>query len=121
MTDEPTAAVRYKEIVGRADQAADELREWENTRADELNTLITAATAQVAAATEREQATTERASRWWRMAEDSVARLSWLEIGLSPEPVPSARADWLDHYVEEMRAAYQKLSRAILNLSWLAR
>lgn len=121
MSDEPTAAVRYKDIVGLARKAADDLRTWELARADELNALLAAAAERVSAAAERERAVSERANRWWRMASDNVSRLSWLEPGAEPEPVTSARGEWLDRYTEEIRTAYQELNQAILKLSWRAR
>lgn len=121
MTSEPTAAVRYKEVIGLARKAANDLRAWELTRAKELDSAIAAATAELAAATERERATEERADRWWRMAADNVSRTSWLDMGAPPEPVESARGDWLDRYTEDVRAAYHELTQAILKLGWRAR
>ncbi|ASR38473.1 hypothetical protein BAY61_29620 [Prauserella marina] len=121
MTDEPTAAVRYKEIIGSARRAADDLRAWELARAEELTAAIAAANEEVTAAAEREAATEERATRWWRMASDSVSRLSWLDVGTPPEPARSARGEWLDRYAEDVRPAYHDLTQAILKLGWRAR
>lgn len=119
--DAPTAAVRYKEIMGLARKAADDLRSWELARAKELDTQIAAAAQRLDAAAERERATAERAHRWWRMAGDNVARLSWLDLGPDPEPLTSARGEYLDRYAEDVRAAYHELTQAILKLSWRAR
>lgn len=121
MTDDANAAVRYKEIVGLARKAAEDLRAWELARAEELTSAIAAAEQEVAQATEREQVTAERATRWWRMAADNVSRLSWLDMGAEPEPVASARGEWLDRYAEDIRAAYHELTQAILRLGWRAR
>lgn len=121
MTGEPSAAVRYKELVGLARKAAEDLRAWELARADELTGQIAAAREQVAAAEQREQVIDERVARWWKMATDSVSRLSWFEAGAEPEPVSSARAGLLDRYSEDVRPAYQELTQAILKLGWRAR
>ncbi|MGC7100427.1 hypothetical protein ACPZ19_37590 [Amycolatopsis lurida] len=116
-----TAAMRYKEIIGLARGAEENLRTWELARADELERVLADAHEAVAAAKEREAQTIERVNRWWRMADDNVSRLSWLEVGVPPEPSPSARGAYLDRYLEEVRAAYQDLVQAILKLSWRAR
>ncbi|MFC4002672.1 hypothetical protein ACFS2C_04175 [Prauserella oleivorans] len=116
-----TAAVRYKEIVGLARKAAADLRAWEESRAEELNGEIAAAAEKVTAATEAEQAMNDRARRWWNMAADNVARLSWLDVGPEPEPIASARGEWLHRYAEDIRPAYHELTQAVLKLSWRAR
>ncbi|SFP69292.1 hypothetical protein SAMN05421810_103120 [Amycolatopsis arida] len=124
MTDqhgEVTAAMRYKETIGLARKAADDLRSWELARAEELAVAIAAARAEVARAAEREEAMAERAHRWWRMAADNVDRVSWLTAGEPPEPVPSARGEWVDRYAEDVRPAYHELNQAILHLGWRAR
>lgn len=119
--DEPTAAVRYKAIMGLAAKAAEDLRAWENNRAAELTAEIAAAAERVTEAAERERTTTERVERWWRMAGDNVSRLSWLDVGAPPEPEASARGDHLDRYTEDIRSAYNELTTAILNLGWRSR
>lgn len=121
MTPEPTAAMRYKEIIGSARKAANDLRAWELARAQELDSAIAIAAAEVTRAAERERATVERAHRWWRMAADNVARLTWLDIGPEPEPVPTARGEWLDRHTEDVRPAYRELTEAVLKLGWRAR
>ncbi|MBK1785006.1 hypothetical protein [Prauserella cavernicola] len=121
MSDEPTAAMRYKEIVGLARKAAEDLRTWELERTEQLTGEIAARADAVTTAAKREQAMTERANRWWRMANDNVSRLSWLELGAPPEPTASARGEWLDRYAEDVRPAYHELTQAILRLGWRAR
>ncbi|WP_116046922.1 hypothetical protein [Amycolatopsis palatopharyngis] len=121
MPDEPTAAVRYKEIVALARKSADDLRSWELARTEELDGAIAGAVTEIDRATQREQSTAERANRWWRMAVDNVSRVSWLEAGAPPEPVTSARGEWLSRYLEDVRPAYHELNQAILNLGWRAR
>jgi hypothetical protein len=121
MTDEPTAAVRYKEIVALARKSADDLRSWELARAEELDAAISAAAAEIARATEREHTTGERVTRWWRMAVDNVSRVSWLEAGAPPEPASSAHGEWLSRYLEDVRPAYHELNQAILKLGWRSR
>ncbi|MGH3520969.1 MAG: hypothetical protein ACRDQ7_27055 [Haloechinothrix sp.] len=121
MRDEPTAAVRYKEIIGLARKAANDLRAWELARAEELESAIAAAGAEVATAAEREERAAAQANRWWRMAGDNVSRLSWLEVGAPPEPAGSARGEWLDRYTEDVRPAYHELTQAIFKLGWRAR
>jgi hypothetical protein len=116
-----SAAVRYKEIVGLARKAGDDLRSWELARADELEAAIARKQAEVVAAREREQRSADRVNRWWRMASDNVDRMSWLEAGSPPEPAPSARGEWLDRYLEDVRPAYHELNQAILNLGWRSR
>ncbi|WP_019818999.1 hypothetical protein [Saccharomonospora saliphila] len=121
MPDEATAAVRYKEIMGLARKAADDLRSWELARAKELDGEIAAAEQRVREATDREQTTAERAHRFWRMADDNISRLSWAQLGPDPEPAPSARGEHLDRYAENVRSAYQELTQAVQNLGWRAR
>ncbi|PXY34385.1 hypothetical protein BAY59_02285 [Prauserella coralliicola] len=121
MSEEPTAAMRYKEIIGLARKAAEDLRTWELARAEQLNGEIAARAEAVTAAEERERAMTDRANRWWRMAKDNVSRLSWLEVGAPPEPAASARGEWLHRYAEDVRPAYHELTQAILKLGWRAR
>ena len=121
MSDEPTAAVRYKEIMGLARKAADDLRDWERKRIVELESEIAEADRRLDAAAEQETAVQERALRWWRMACDNVDRLSWLEPGEQPSPINSARGDQVDHYVDGLRSAYRNLTEAVANLGWRAR
>nr|WP_040406877.1 hypothetical protein [Amycolatopsis nigrescens] len=113
--------MRYKEIIGMAGRAAADLRSWEQNRAEELTAQIAAATAGVAAAVEREERTKQTANRWWRMAEDNVSRLSWLEVAEGPSPSPTARGDWLDRYSDGVRPVYNELVQAVLQLGWRAR
>lgn len=120
-SDRATAAMRYKEIVGLARKAGEDLRTWELHRAAELDAEIGAAAADLTAATQREERVSERGQRWWRMARDNVSRLSWLDAGEEPEPVASARGEQLDRYVEDVRPAYHELTQAILNLGWRSR
>ncbi|SFA72394.1 hypothetical protein SAMN05216266_10163 [Amycolatopsis marina] len=116
-----SAALRYKEIVALARKSADDLRSWELARAEELDGAIAGAKAEIEQAAQREQTTEERANRWWRMAVDNVSRVSWLEAGAGPEPVSSARGEWLSRYLEDIRPAYHELNQSILNLGWRAR
>ncbi|WP_158886659.1 hypothetical protein [Amycolatopsis anabasis] len=119
--DGVSAAMRYKEIVGLAAKAANDLRAWELNRAEELDSAIAAAQAAVEAAAEREQRTSQGANHWWRMAEDNVSRLSWLELAEPPGPAPNARGDRLDQYLAEVKPAYNQLVHAVLQLGWRAR
>lgn len=121
MSDNASAAVRYKAIVGLAAKAADDLRAWEHDRAEELTTEIAAAAQRVEEARERERTTTERVERWWKMASDNVSRLSWLDVGAPPEPNPTARGEYLNRHTEDIRAAYHELTSAILHLGWRSR
>jgi hypothetical protein len=119
--DGVTAAMRYKEIAGLAAKAANDLRAWELARAEELESTIASASAAVEAATEREQRTVQGARHWWRMAEDNVSRLQWLELADPPGPAPHARGDLLDRYLEGVKPIYNELVQAVLNLGWRAR
>ena len=121
MYDEPTAAVRYKEIMGLARKAAEDLRDWERKRIVELESKIAEADRRLDAAAEQETAVQERALRWWRMACDNVDRLSWLEPGEQPSPISSARGDRAVRYVDELRGIYRELTEAIASLGWRAR
>ncbi|MTD58433.1 hypothetical protein [Amycolatopsis pithecellobii] len=114
-------AMRYKEIIGLAAKAAEELRAWELRRAQELENEILAAEQAVAEATQREQRTAQVAHNWWRMAEDNVSRLPWLEVAEGPEPATNARGAWLDRYLNELKPIYQELVDSVLSLGWRAR
>ncbi|EID54633.1 hypothetical protein [Saccharomonospora xinjiangensis] len=121
MPDEPTAAMRYKEIMSRAHKAADDVREWERRRGHELESQIAEAAQRVERLAEQEIAVQERGHRWWRMAYDNVARLSWLEPGEPPAATAPARGEHLDHHVEQIKPAYRELQNAVDALSWRAR
>ncbi|HWD02257.1 MAG TPA: hypothetical protein VG674_07375 [Amycolatopsis sp.] len=121
MTDGASAAMRYKEIVGLARGSADNLRAWELARVDEIERQLADAHAAVAAAREREEKATERATRWWKMALHNVARLSFVEALDDPQPVPTARPQYLDRYLEEVKPSYQELVQAVLALGWRAK
>ncbi|HVV11208.1 hypothetical protein [Amycolatopsis sp.] len=114
-------AMRYKEIVGLAGKAAEDLRAWELHRVDELQSEIAGASAGVAAAQEREQRAIKTAQHWWRMARDNVSRLPWLEVAEDPEPALNAPASRLDSYLNEVKPLYQELVDAVLRLGWRAR
>jgi hypothetical protein len=117
-----SAAMRYKEIVGLATKAGEDLRAWELHRAQELDTEIAAAQAAVAQAKEKEQRTAQAAHHWWRMAQDNVTRLSWLaDTEDGPAPASNARGSHLDRYLNEVKAVYQELVDAVLSLGWRAR
>jgi hypothetical protein len=119
--DATTAAMRYKEIVGLARGSAEQLRAWELSRAEALESALADAGQAVSAATEREEKAKERATRWWKMAEHNVERLTWLDVGEPPEPIPTARAAYLDRYLEEVKPSYKELVDTVLSLSWRAR
>lgn len=121
MTDDTSAAVRYKEIMGLARKAAENLREWEQRRAEELESQIAATAERVERLEEAQLATQERALRWWRMACDNVARLPWLEPGEPPSPSHAAGNDRPDGHTEEIRTAYRELTNAVDALGWRAR
>jgi hypothetical protein len=116
-----TAAMRYKEIVGLARGSAEQLRAWELDRACALDNALAEATQALTAATEREAWARKRAVRWWKMAVHNVERLAWLDAGDEPEPSPTARAQYLDQYLEEVKPSYQELVQAVLSLGWRAR
>lgn len=116
-----TAAARFKEIIGRARGAAASLREWEIARVHELDAAIADAEEDLAKAIEREEWATERATRWWKMAVNNVRRLAWIDPGDPPEPVSTARAQYLEHYLEEVRPSYQELVQSVLSLGWRAK
>jgi hypothetical protein len=116
-----SAAMRYKEVVGFAGKAAEDLRAWELHRAQELDGEIAAAHAAVAEAREKEQRTAQAAHHWWRMAEDNVSRLTWLELAEGPTPATSARGSLLDRYFNDVKPLYQELVDAVLSLGWRAR
>jgi hypothetical protein len=116
-----TAAMRYKEIVGLARGSAEQLRNWEHARADELEASLGEATEAVTTAEAREVWAKERAIRWWKMAEHNVAQLTWLDVGEEPQPTASARAQYLERYLEEVKPSYQELVQAVLALGWRAR
>jgi hypothetical protein len=114
-------AMRYKEIVGRARGSADQLRTWELARAEQLDQELAEAATAVAVATEREEKARERASRWWKMALHNVAPLTFLEPPEDPKPVNTARPQYLERYLEEVKPSYQELVQAVLGLGWRAK
>lgn len=116
-----SAAMRYKEIVGLAAKAGEDLRTWELRRADELEAEIQAAEQAVADANAREQRTQQVVHNWWRMAVDNVSRLSWLEVADGPTPAAQARGAYLDRYLNDLKPMYQELVDAVLSLGWRAR
>jgi len=119
--DGATAAMRYKEIIALSRGSAENLRAWELSRAEALETEIAEAVEAVAAAGERETRATERATRWWKMALANVEQLPWLAIGENPQAVPTARPAYLDRYLEEVKPSYQELVQSVLNLGWRAK
>ncbi len=121
MTDDATAAMRYKEIIALSRGSADNLREWELARAKALDAEIEAAEAAIEVATEREARAAERATRWWKMALHNIQGLPWLDPGDNPRPVPTARAAYLERYLEEVKPSYQELVQAVLALGWRAK
>lgn len=118
---EVSAAMRYKEIIARARQAADDLRDWERTRAEELGGAQAAARAEIEAAREREQEVEHSVHHWWRMAADNLTRLSWWQPSGPPEPATDSQGEHLRRHTEEIRPAYHELTEAIRGLGWRAR
>ncbi|WP_086849219.1 hypothetical protein [Amycolatopsis kentuckyensis] len=121
MTDDATAAMRYKEIIALSRGSAENLREWELARAEALESEIEAASAAIEVATDREARAAERATRWWKMALHNIQGLPWLDPGDNPRPVPTARAAYLERYLEEVKPSYQELVQAVLALGWRAK
>jgi hypothetical protein len=119
--DATTAAMRYKEIVGLGRGSAEQFRAWELNRVDELEHAIAEAGQAVVTAGEREERAKEHANRWWKMAQHNVERLTWLDSGEPPHPTPTARAAYLDRYLEEVKPSYKELVEAVLALGWRAR
>ncbi|MEQ0559163.1 hypothetical protein ABJI51_08790 [Amycolatopsis sp. NEAU-NG30] len=122
MTDDSaTAAMRYKEIIALSRGSADNLRQWELARAEELQAQIEEAEQTIEREKEREARATERATRWWKMALHNIQGLNWLEPRDDPQPVPTARAAYLERYLEEVKPSYQELVQAVLGLGWRAK
>ncbi|WP_328645315.1 hypothetical protein OHS58_35035 [Amycolatopsis sp. NBC_00348] len=122
MTDDgATAAMRYKEIIALSRGSADNLRAWELRRAESIEAEIEEASNAIAVATEREERAAERATRWWKMALHNIQGLTWLPPGDHPRPVPTARAAYLERYLEEVKPSYQELVQAVLSLGWRAK
>jgi hypothetical protein len=122
MTDDgATAAMRYKEIIALSRGSADNLRTWELQRAESIEAEIEEASNAIAVAAEREERAAERATRWWKMALHNIQGLMWLPPGDNPRPVPTARAAYLDRYLEEVKPSYQELVQAVLSLGWRAK
>jgi hypothetical protein len=122
MTDDgATAAMRYKETIALSRGSAENLRAWELNRAQELEAEIEEAKTAIEVATEREQRAAERASRWWKMALHNIQGLTWLPPGDNPRPVSTARAAYLERYLEEVKPSYQELVQAVLGLGWRAK
>lgn len=121
VSSEGSPAMRYKEIAGLARKATVDFQAWERSRMVELEHATTAAREEIEAAVDREQRTMSQAHRWWRMALDNVAKLSWVSAGPDPEPIESARASQLSRYTEDVRTGYQELTQAVLDLGWRAR
>ena len=122
MTDDgATAAMRYKEIIALSRGSAENLREWELARAEALEAEIEEAKSAIDIATEREARAAERATRWWKMALHNIQGLNWLEPRDDPRPVPTARAAYLERYLEEVKPSYQELVQAVLALGWRAK
>ncbi|RJQ85792.1 hypothetical protein [Amycolatopsis panacis] len=114
-------AMRYKEIVGLARGSAENLRAWELARADEIERRLADAHAAVAEAVDREEKARERAARWWKMALHNITRLNFIETLDDPQPVTTARPQYLDRYLEEVKPSYQELVQAVLALGWRAK
>ncbi|MEU5259948.1 hypothetical protein [Amycolatopsis sp. NPDC021455] len=122
MTDDgATAAMRYKEIIALSRGSAENLREWELARAEALEAEIEEAQNAIDVATEREEAAAKRATRWWKMALHNIQGLNWLDPREDPRPVPTARAAYLERYLEEVKPSYQELVQAVLALGWRAK
>jgi hypothetical protein len=122
MTDDgATAAMRYKEVIALSRGSAENLRAWELARAEALEAEIEAAQTAIEAATEREMRAAERATRWWKMALHNIQGLLWLDPGDEPRPVPTARAAYLERYLQEVKPSYQELVQAVLGLGWRAK
>jgi hypothetical protein len=122
MTDDgATAAMRYKEIIALSRGSAENLRTWELARAESLETEIEEAKTAIAAAADREARAAERATRWWRMALHNIQDLTWLPPGDDPRPIATARAAYLERYLEEVKPSYQELVQAVLGLGWRAK
>jgi hypothetical protein len=121
IVQDSNAAMRYKETVGLASQAQHNLRNWEYERLEQLKGEIAAAKEAIEVAKEREAKAHRAAQRWWRMAEDNVSRLSWLEVADDPSPAIQARGDRLDRYLDDVRVAYNELVQSVLQLGWRAR
>ncbi|MFI5584744.1 hypothetical protein ACIA5G_06920 [Amycolatopsis sp. NPDC051758] len=122
MTDDgATAAMRYKEIIALSRGSAENLREWELARAKALEAEIEEATAAIEVAAEREEQAGKRATRWWKMALHNIQGLTWLPPGDNPHPISTARAAYLERYLEEVKPSYQELVQAVLALGWRAK
>ncbi|OXM70373.1 hypothetical protein [Amycolatopsis vastitatis] len=122
MTDDgATAAMRYKEIIALSRGSAENLREWELARAKALEAEIEEAQNAIEVAKEREAGAAKRATRWWKMALHNIQGLTWLAPGDDPRPVPTARAAYLERYLEEVKPSYQELVQAVLGLGWRAK
>ena len=122
MTDDgATAAMRYKEIIALSRGSAENLREWELARAEVLEAEIEEAQNAIEVATEREARAAERATRWWKMALHNIQGLNWLDPRDDPRPVPTARAAYLERYLEEVKPSDQELVQAVLALGWRAK
>lgn len=113
MTEEIPAALRYKEIMALADDAAQRLRRHEADRVDELTGEVAAGHQRIERAEQQQEQVREGVRKRWDSAMEDLWEERWMRVTPMPEPDLSAEPAGPEEPIRSVQNAYLRLREAL--------
>jgi hypothetical protein len=117
----PTAARRYKDIIGGMTEAVDRLRREDAERARQLSDSLVELHERMAAAVDREALTVLGVALQWESALELLWHEQWMTLSPMPKPDPNALARDLDYLEALVAQRYETLREAVRRRGLLGR
>lgn len=113
MTEEIPAALRYKEIMALADDAAQRLRRHEDDRVDELTGEVATGQQRIERAEQQQEQVREGVRKRWDSAMEDLWEERWMRVTPMPEPDLSAEPAGPEEPIRSVQNAYLRLREAL--------
>lgn len=113
MTEEIPAAVRYKEIMALADDAAQRLRRHEADRVDELTGEVATGQQRIERAEQQQEQVREGVRKRWDSAMEDLWEERWMRVTPMPGPDPAAEPATPEEPIRSVQNAYLQLREAL--------
>ena len=111
--DQVSAAVRYKELVALADEAAQRLRRHEADRVEELAGEVAAGNKRIEEADAQLEQVRDGVRKRWDEAMEELFNERWMRVTPMPEPDLSAEPDTPEGPIRSVQNAYLRLRQAL--------
>jgi hypothetical protein len=117
----PSAARRYKDIIGGMTEAVDRLRREDTERARRLADSLVGLHEEMATAVDREALTVLGVALQWESALELLWHEHWMTLSPMPKPDPAPPTEDLDYLDAVVTQRYEALSDAVRRRGLLGR